>query len=72
MIISACNCNNHSDRCRFNAELYKLSGEKHSGGVCLDCQHNTMGRYCQYCKSGYYRDKRVDVTSRHACKGKCV
>ncbi|KPP72692.1 hypothetical protein Z043_108284 [Scleropages formosus] len=30
---SACNCNLHARRCRFNMELYKLSGRK-SGGVC--------------------------------------
>ncbi|XP_049491319.1 netrin-1 [Panthera uncia] len=63
----ACNCNLHARRCRFNTELYKLSGRK-SGGVCLNCRHNTAGRHCHYCKEGYYRDMGKPVTHRKACK----
>ncbi|KPM05747.1 netrin-1-like protein [Sarcoptes scabiei] len=44
-----CNCNHHARKCRFNMELYKLSGRK-SGGVCLNCRHNTAGRHCHYCR----------------------
>uniref|UniRef100_A0A8C8S1B1 Netrin 1 n=1 Tax=Pelusios castaneus TaxID=367368 RepID=A0A8C8S1B1_9SAUR len=64
----ACNCNLHARRCRFNMELYKLSGRK-SGGVCLNCRHNTAGRHCHYCKEGYYRDMTKPITHRKACKG---
>uniref|UniRef100_A0A803JV05 Netrin-1 n=1 Tax=Xenopus tropicalis TaxID=8364 RepID=A0A803JV05_XENTR len=63
----ACECNLHSHRCRFNMELYKLSGRK-SGGVCLNCRHNTAGRHCHYCKQGYKRDLSKPITSRKACK----
>uniref|UniRef100_A0A8C3IXC3 Netrin-1 n=1 Tax=Chrysemys picta bellii TaxID=8478 RepID=A0A8C3IXC3_CHRPI len=63
----ACNCNLHARRCRFNMELYKLSGRK-SGGVCLNCRHNTAGRHCHYCKEGYYRDMTKPITHRKACK----
>nr|XP_012630574.1 netrin-1 [Microcebus murinus] len=63
----ACNCNLHARRCRFNMELYKLSGRK-SGGVCLNCRHNTAGRHCHYCKEGYYRDMGKPITHRKACK----
>ncbi|XP_023239606.1 netrin-1-like [Centruroides sculpturatus] len=63
----ACNCNLHARRCRFNMELYKLSGRK-SGGVCLKCRHNTAGRHCHYCKEGYYRDATKPVTHRKACR----
>ncbi|XP_038064275.1 netrin-1-like isoform X2 [Patiria miniata] len=62
-----CNCNLHARKCRFNMELYKLSGRK-SGGVCLNCRHNTAGRYCHYCKEGFYRDEAKPVTHRKACK----
>ena len=67
--IAACNCNLHARRCRFNMELFKLSG-RISGGVCLKCRHNTAGRYCHYCKEGYYRDPAKAITHRKACKGK--
>ncbi|MGH0117114.1 UNVERIFIED_CONTAM: hypothetical protein FKN15_030959 [Acipenser sinensis] len=48
-------------------ELYKLSGRK-SGGVCLNCRHNTAGRHCHYCKEGFYRDLTKTITHRKACK----
>ncbi|XP_013408519.1 netrin-1 isoform X1 [Lingula anatina] len=63
----ACNCNLHARQCRFNKELYNLSGRK-SGGVCLNCRHNTAGRNCHYCKEGYYRDPTKPMTHRRACK----
>ncbi|GIZ02348.1 netrin-1 [Caerostris extrusa] len=66
--IKSCNCNRHARRCRFNMELYKLSGRT-SGGVCLKCRHNTAGRHCHYCKEGYYRDNSKPITDRKACKG---
>ncbi|KAL1248283.1 hypothetical protein QQF64_021601, partial [Cirrhinus molitorella] len=62
-----CNCNLHARRCRFNMELYKLSGRK-SGGVCMNCRHNTAGRHCHYCKEGFYRDMGKPITHRRACK----
>uniref|UniRef100_A0A914H193 Netrin n=1 Tax=Globodera rostochiensis TaxID=31243 RepID=A0A914H193_GLORO len=63
----ACNCNLHSRKCRFNAELYRLSGYQ-SGGVCLNCRHNTAGRNCHYCRFGYFRDQSKPITHRKACK----
>ncbi|XP_023674926.1 netrin 2 [Paramormyrops kingsleyae] len=62
-----CNCNLHARRCRFNMELYKLSGRK-SGGVCMNCRHNTAGRHCHYCKEGFYRDLSRPINHRKACK----
>uniref|UniRef100_A0A8C4WTW1 Netrin 1b n=2 Tax=Eptatretus burgeri TaxID=7764 RepID=A0A8C4WTW1_EPTBU len=66
---TACNCNLHARKCRFNMELYKLSGRK-SGGICLNCRHNTAGRHCHYCKEGYYRDLNRAIDNRKACKRK--
>ncbi|XP_041363033.1 netrin-1-like [Gigantopelta aegis] len=63
----ACNCNLHARQCRFNMELYQLSGYK-SGGVCLRCRHNTAGRNCHYCKEGFYRDRSKAMSHRKACK----
>jgi hypothetical protein len=64
----ACNCNNHSNKCRFNKELYLLSGRK-SGGVCVNCKHNTAGRYCHYCRDGYFRDPDYPISHRRTCRG---
>merc|ERR1712051_516194 len=63
----ACNCNNHARRCRFNMELYQLSGGV-SGGVCLKCRHNTAGRHCHYCKEGYFRNPKKPIEHRKACE----
>ncbi|CAG9858546.1 unnamed protein product [Phyllotreta striolata] len=63
----ACECNQHARRCRFNMELYKLSGRV-SGGVCLKCRHYTAGRHCHYCREGFYRDPNRAITHRRACK----
>ncbi|XP_043473393.1 netrin-1-like isoform X1 [Leptopilina heterotoma] len=62
-----CNCNLHARKCKFNMELYKLSGRV-SGGVCLQCRHFTAGRHCHYCREGYYRDPTKAITHRKACK----
>ena len=68
-LLSACNCNLHARQCRFNMELYVLSGRK-SGGVCVSCRHNTAGRNCHYCKEGFYKDQSKPITHRKACKGR--
>ncbi|KAK0396567.1 hypothetical protein QR680_001770 [Steinernema hermaphroditum] len=62
-----CNCNLHAKKCRFSMDLYRLSGYK-SGGVCVNCKHNTAGRNCHYCKPGYYRDSSRPITHRKVCK----
>jgi netrin receptor unc-5 len=63
----ACSCNLHARRCRFNMELYRLSGGI-SGGVCYKCRHNTAGRHCHYCKEGYFRNKERAMTHKKACR----
>ena len=63
----ACKCNNHARRCRFNMELFQLSGGV-SGGVCLKCKHNTAGRHCHYCKEGYFRNAKRSITHQKACE----
>ncbi|KAG5683541.1 hypothetical protein PVAND_012815 [Polypedilum vanderplanki] len=63
----ACECNGHARQCRFNMELYKLSGRV-SGGVCIGCRHATTGRHCHYCREGFYRDPTKPITHKKACK----
>ena len=45
-----------------------MSGHK-SSGICLDCQHNTAGRSCHYCREGFTRDLTQPMTSINACRG---
>ncbi|XP_053515760.1 netrin-5 [Artibeus jamaicensis] len=62
-----CSCNQHARRCRFNSELFRLSGGR-SGGVCERCRHHTAGRHCHYCQPGFWRDPSQPITSRKACR----
>ncbi|XP_073447912.1 laminin subunit beta-2 isoform X3 [Aquarana catesbeiana] len=62
-----CNCNNHSRKCHFDMAVY-LSTRNTSGGVCDDCQHNTMGRNCELCKPFYYKDPTKDIRDSNMCK----
>lgn len=64
-----CDCNLHSNSCVFSNQLYLMS-MKVSGGVCQDCQHNTVGRRCHNCVTGYYRDWTKPVSHDQVCLGK--
>lgn len=61
-----CNCNGHTDRCHFDAAVYEATGQI-SGGVCDDCQHNTIGRNCEQCKLFYYQDPTKEMTDPDVC-----
>uniref|UniRef100_F6YTR2 Laminin subunit beta 4 n=1 Tax=Monodelphis domestica TaxID=13616 RepID=F6YTR2_MONDO len=62
----SCNCNGHSEHCHFDMSLY-LSSNGISGGMCEDCQHNTMGQHCDQCKPLFYRDPLKAISDPHAC-----
>ncbi|KAJ0055624.1 hypothetical protein NL108_006465, partial [Boleophthalmus pectinirostris] len=62
-----CECNGHSNKCRFSMEVFQQSGRK-SGGVCQKCRHHTAGRHCQYCQNGYTRDHTKPLTHRRVCQ----
>ncbi|XP_059581857.1 laminin subunit beta-4 isoform X1 [Alligator mississippiensis] len=61
-----CDCNGHSDRCHFEMAVY-LANHGISGGVCDDCQHNTMGQHCDQCKPFFYQDPLRMISDPHAC-----
>ncbi|XP_030017550.1 netrin-1 isoform X2 [Sphaeramia orbicularis] len=63
----ACECNGHSNKCRFSMEVFQQSGRR-SGGVCQKCRHHTAGRHCQYCQNGYARDHSKPLNHRKACQ----
>lgn len=61
-----CKCNGHAESCHFDWSAWRESGQR-SGGVC-DCLHNTEGRQCQFCRSGFYRDPERPHTASDSCK----
>ncbi|KAM4677068.1 laminin subunit beta-4 [Discoglossus pictus] len=61
-----CNCNEHSETCYFDMAVF-LQNDGFSGGVCEDCQHNTMGNQCELCKPYFYHDPLRDITDPHTC-----
>ncbi|XP_060766752.1 laminin subunit beta-3 [Neoarius graeffei] len=61
-----CECNNHSQRCHFDSEVYELSGQR-SGGVCEACTHHTTGTHCERCADNYYRNPRSNMQRPDAC-----
>ncbi|XP_066474032.1 laminin subunit beta-2 [Tiliqua scincoides] len=62
-----CNCNEHSHKCHFDMAVYLATGNT-SGGVCDECQHNTMGHHCQLCKPFYYKDPTKDIRDPNVCR----
>ncbi|XP_006633423.3 netrin-4 [Lepisosteus oculatus] len=61
-----CKCHGHSDSCHFDWGAWLASGQR-SGGVCDHCRHNTEGRNCQLCKSGFYRDPHRPSSAPDSC-----
>ncbi|KAM4748899.1 laminin subunit beta-4 [Rhinophrynus dorsalis] len=61
-----CNCNGHSEKCHFDMAVY-VASDRASGGVCEDCQHNTMGNHCELCKPYFYRNPLREISDPFAC-----
>ncbi|XP_074604898.1 laminin subunit beta-1 isoform X2 [Brevipalpus obovatus] len=62
-----CNCHNHATKCHFDEMEYIRSGNV-SGGVCEDCQHNTMGVHCEQCKPLFYRSAPRRMDDPYVCQ----
>ncbi|KPM03150.1 laminin subunit beta-1-like protein [Sarcoptes scabiei] len=62
-----CECNNHASRCHFDMAVYQASNNV-SGGVCDDCQHNTMGVHCELCRPSFYRDPNRRLDDPYVCQ----
>ncbi|XP_071790086.1 usherin-like isoform X2 [Asterias amurensis] len=64
-----CTCYNHAESCDYDITVDPFPGEhsRGGGGVCNDCEHNTEGRYCDRCKTGYYRAQATPLDSADVC-----
>jgi hypothetical protein len=64
-----CQCNEHASSCHFDENRFiETSGL--SGGICDNCQHNTMGVNCELCKEFFYRDPNRPFNDEFTCKRK--
>uniref|UniRef100_A0A3B3YH39 Laminin N-terminal domain-containing protein n=1 Tax=Poecilia mexicana TaxID=48701 RepID=A0A3B3YH39_9TELE len=65
-----CNCHNKASDCFYNQTISDLGlslnrhGVRRGGGVCIDCQQNTIGTNCESCRDGYYRPAEVPAVLR--------
>lgn len=62
-----CECHGHATRCHFDAAVYEATSRV-SGGVCEECEHNTMGRNCEECRHFFYKDPLLDIRDPNVCK----
>ena len=64
--IAGCDCNGHAVECRFDPAVFAASGNV-SGGVCVSCLHNTVGRKCEKCKPLHFQDPSKDFREPDSC-----
>ncbi|XP_053172998.1 usherin [Scomber japonicus] len=65
-----CQCHGHAHSCHYDARIDDQPYEHYrgGGGVCDNCMHNTTGKNCELCISGFFRLEDSDPTSVYVCR----
>ncbi len=65
-----CECYNHASSCQYSATHDNFPNNRNlgGGGVCINCQDNTEGRYCDKCKAMYYRAAGMSLYDASMCQ----
>uniref|UniRef100_A0A4W6FW95 Usherin n=1 Tax=Lates calcarifer TaxID=8187 RepID=A0A4W6FW95_LATCA len=65
-----CHCNGHALSCHYDVQADDQPDEHYrgGGGVCDNCMHNTTGKNCELCISGFFRLEESDPTSADVCR----
>ncbi|GFR82556.1 usherin [Elysia marginata] len=69
-ICQPCTCYGHAQSCVYNVTIDPVP-ESHTeggGGVCVNCQHNTVGRFCDACDTGYFRPVGISLSDPEVCQ----
>uniref|UniRef100_A0A3B4TAI5 Usherin n=1 Tax=Seriola dumerili TaxID=41447 RepID=A0A3B4TAI5_SERDU len=65
-----CHCHGHALSCHYDVRADDQPDEHYrgGGGVCDNCTHNTTGKNCELCISGFFRLEESDPTSVDVCR----
>lgn len=47
--------------------IFLFSFYRGGGGVCVNCLHNTQGRFCDECQNGFFREDGQSLDSFNVC-----
>ncbi|KAM9366692.1 usherin [Symphorus nematophorus] len=66
----SCQCHGHALSCHYDVTADDQPDEHYrgGGGVCDNCMHNTTGKNCELCISGFFRQEEPDPTSLDVCQ----
>ncbi|XP_070688414.1 usherin [Pempheris klunzingeri] len=66
----SCQCHGHALSCHYDVGADDQPDEHYrgGGGVCDSCMHNTTGKNCELCTSGFFRLEESDPTSVNVCQ----
>ncbi|CAB1442996.1 unnamed protein product [Pleuronectes platessa] len=65
-----CPCHSHALSCHYDVSADDQPDEHYrgGGGVCDNCMHNTTGKNCELCISGFFQVEESDPTSVDVCR----